>query len=88
MEHLPLHVQAKPSAPAAVAAPVPAGDITEAEIVEFMRKAGPIPPTQLSAQFRRRIKTQEQKAAFTAMCKKLVKYSDQEVEGKKYIVLR
>ncbi len=51
-----------------------------------MRKAGPIPPTQLSAQFRKRIKTQEQRSAFTAMCKKLVKL--QGVEGKKCIILK
>ena len=81
-----LHLQAKPSTPAPVAAPAPADEITEAEIAEFMRKAGPIAPTQLSAQFRRRIKTQEQKSAFTTMCKKLVKLQD--VEGKKCIILK
>ena len=80
------HMQAKPSAPAAAAA-APAGDVTEAEIAKFMQGAGPIPSSQLTSHFRRRVVTLEQRKAFTAKVKKLAKL--QEVEpGKKCIVLR
>ena len=61
--------------------------MTEAEIVEFMRGAGPIPSNQLTSHFRKRVVTMEQRKAFTAKVKKLAKL--QEVEpGKKRIVLR
>ena len=79
-------MQAKPSVPAA-AAPAPTGEVTEAEIIDFMRGVGPMPSNQLTSHFRRRVVSMEQRKAFTAKVKKLAKL--QEVEpGKKYIVLR
>ncbi len=79
-------MQAKPSALGATT-PAPTGEVTEAEIIEFMRGVGPMPSNQLTSHFRRRVVTMEQRKAFTAKVKKLAKL--QEVEpGKKYIVLR
>ena len=72
-------LQAKPDAPA--------GEVTEAEIAAFMRAAGPIPSSQLTSHFKKRVVTMEQRKAFTAKVKKLAKL--QEVEpGRKCIVLR
>ena len=79
-------MQVKPSAAAAATA-APAGDVTEAEIAQFMRRAGPIPSSQLTSHFRKRVVTPEQRKAFTNKVKRLAKL--QEVEpGKKCIVLR
>ncbi len=65
----------------------PAGDVTEAEIAAFMRAAGPIPSSQLTSHFKKRVVTMEQRKAFTAKVKRLAKL--QEVEpGRKCIVLR
>ena len=85
MPYLPL-LQAKPSTPAA-AAPAPTGEVTEAEIVDFMRGAGPIPSSQLTSHFRKRVVSMEQRKAFTAKVKKLAKLQEME-PGKKCIVLR
>ena len=65
----------------------PAGEVTEAEIAAFMRAAGPIPSSQLTSHFKKRVVTMEQRKAFTAKVKRLAKL--QEVEpGRKCIVLR
>ena len=72
-------LQAKPDALA--------GDVTEAEIAAFMRAAGPIPSSQLTSHFKKRVLTMEQRKTFTAKVKRLAKL--QEVEpGRKCIVLR
>ncbi len=70
-------VQAKPNEGAAVAqAADSGGGVTEQEIVEFLRASGPIASSQLTARFKRQIKTSEHKTSFTKLVKKVAKLEE------------
>lgn len=70
-------VQAKPNEGAAVAqAAESGGGVTEQEIVEFLRASGPIASSQLTARFKRQIKTSEHKTSFTKLVKKVAKLEE------------
>ncbi|KAL2634215.1 hypothetical protein R1flu_005694 [Riccia fluitans] len=75
----PAAAAAKPATPASQA-------VTEDEVMRVLKATGPIKSTDLVAKFRSRLRSQEDKAAFAAILKKISRI--QKTDGANYIVLR
>ncbi|KAG0589383.1 hypothetical protein KC19_1G017900 [Ceratodon purpureus] len=75
-----------PATTSAAAKPAAGGGVSEEEAKALLRSSGPIKSQDLVAKFKSRLKTQEDKAAFAAILKKISRI--QKTDGVNFIVLR
>ena len=67
----------------------PTGPPTQADLIAYLRKEGPVTPRDFAMHFRKRLRTPADRQAFTALTKKVANHKEREPgSGIKYVMLK